>query len=176
MRKLAFVLAVLLAAPAGAAWITSPLLFKAYDGATTVPGLSPCNSKRIGVHTTVTDALDATHCEAGGTTLMECRCNGTAWVATGLTVAAAAEGLTTACSQYAWPVSDGDTSMSCSSNAPTATLATTATTATGVSLLASPPYTCDGTKEGKLYSDTSHAACWCDGSTWTKLGGAGTCE
>lgn len=41
--------------------------------------------------------------------------------------------------------------------------------------LASPPYTCDGTTEGAEYSDTSHAKCWCDGTTWQKLSGAGTC-
>jgi len=41
--------------------------------------------------------------------------------------------------------------------------------------LASPPRTCDSTAEGDLYSDTSHAMCWCDGTTWQKLSGAGTC-
>lgn len=41
--------------------------------------------------------------------------------------------------------------------------------------LASPPYPCDAGHEGYEYSDTSHAKCWCDGTTWTKLAGAGTC-
>lgn len=41
--------------------------------------------------------------------------------------------------------------------------------------LASPPRTCDATAEGDFYSDTSHALCWCDGSAWQKLSGAGTC-
>lgn len=41
--------------------------------------------------------------------------------------------------------------------------------------LASPPETCDAGHEGEMYSDTSHALCWCDGTTWTKLAGAGTC-
>lgn len=41
--------------------------------------------------------------------------------------------------------------------------------------LASPPYTCDAGHEGYEYSDTSHAKCWCDGTTWTVLAGAGTC-
>ena len=41
--------------------------------------------------------------------------------------------------------------------------------------LASPPRTCDATAEGDIYSDTSHALCWCDASAWQKLSGAGTC-
>lgn len=41
--------------------------------------------------------------------------------------------------------------------------------------IASPPRTCDATAEGDLYSDTSHALCWCDASAWQKLSGAGTC-
>ena len=41
--------------------------------------------------------------------------------------------------------------------------------------IASPPRTCDATAEGDLYTDTSHALCWCDGSAWQKLSGAGTC-
>lgn len=41
--------------------------------------------------------------------------------------------------------------------------------------LASPPYTCNAGNEGGTYSDTSHALCWCDGTTWTKVAGAGTC-
>ena len=49
------------------------------------------------------------------------------------------------------------------------------TSALHLTPLASPPRTCDGTAEGDFYSDTSHAACWCDGTTWTKLGGAGSC-
>lgn len=42
--------------------------------------------------------------------------------------------------------------------------------------IASPPRTCDGTAEGDLYTDTSHALCWCDASAWQKLSGAGTCD
>lgn len=38
---------------------------------------------------------------------------------------------------------------------------------------ASPP---GSPAEGMLYSDTSHAICWYDGSGWVKLGGAGTCS
>jgi hypothetical protein len=41
--------------------------------------------------------------------------------------------------------------------------------------LASPPRTCDAAAEGDIYSDTSHALCWCDASAWQKLSGAGTC-
>lgn len=44
-----------------------------------------------------------------------------------------------------------------------------------LTLLASPPRTCDATAEGDIYSDTSHALCWCDASSWQKLSGAGTC-
>jgi hypothetical protein len=42
-------------------------------------------------------------------------------------------------------------------------------------LLASPPVACDATVECAEYSDTSHAKCYCDGTTWLVLGGAGTC-
>lgn len=38
---------------------------------------------------------------------------------------------------------------------------------------ASPP---SSPAEGDLYSDTSHALCWYDGSAWQKLSGAGTCS
>lgn len=38
-----------------------------------------------------------------------------------------------------------------------------------------PPDSCSGASEGGIYSDTSHAICWCDGTTWTKIAGAGTC-
>lgn len=41
---------------------------------------------------------------------------------------------------------------------------------------AAPPATCDAGHEGAIYSDTSHALCWCDASTWQKLSGAGTCS
>ncbi len=41
--------------------------------------------------------------------------------------------------------------------------------------LATPPYACDAGHEGYHYSDTSHAFCWCDGSAWQKVAGAGTC-
>ncbi len=41
---------------------------------------------------------------------------------------------------------------------------------------ASPPFTCNGAHEGAMYSDTSHALCWCDASTWQKVFGAGTCS
>lgn len=41
--------------------------------------------------------------------------------------------------------------------------------------IASPPRTCDATAEGDIYADTSHAFCFCDGTTWQKLVGAGTC-
>jgi hypothetical protein len=41
---------------------------------------------------------------------------------------------------------------------------------------ASPPAACAGGTEGEVYSDTSHALCWCDGTTWQKLSGAGTCS
>ena len=40
---------------------------------------------------------------------------------------------------------------------------------------ASPPIACNGGNEGYIYTDTSHALCWCDGTTWQKLSGAGTC-
>ena len=49
------------------------------------------------------------------------------------------------------------------------------TSALNLALLASPPRTCDATAEGDIYSDTSHALCWCDASAWQKLSGAGTC-
>jgi len=45
-----------------------------------------------------------------------------------------------------------------------------------ISLSASPPATCDAGHEGELYADTSHALCFCDGSDWTKVVGAGTCS
>lgn len=43
--------------------------------------------------------------------------------------------------------------------------------------LASPPRTCDATAEGDIYSDTSHALCYCDGTSWNVLtgSGAGSC-
>lgn len=43
--------------------------------------------------------------------------------------------------------------------------------------IASPPRTCDATAEGDIYSDTSHALCFCDGTTWNVLtgSGAGSC-
>lgn len=43
---------------------------------------------------------------------------------------------------------------------------------------ASPPRTCDATAEGDLYSDTSHALCYCDGTSWNVLtgSGAGACS
>jgi hypothetical protein len=40
---------------------------------------------------------------------------------------------------------------------------------------ATPPNACAAGTEGAVYSDTSHAYCWCDGTTWTKIAGAGTC-
>lgn len=40
---------------------------------------------------------------------------------------------------------------------------------------ASPPIACNGGNEGYIYTDTSHALCWCDGTTYQKLSGAGTC-
>lgn len=48
----------------------------------------------------------------------------------------------------------------------------------GITLVptASPPFTCDGAHEGAHYWDTSHAGCACDGTTWTKYVGAGTCS
>jgi hypothetical protein len=47
----------------------------------------------------------------------------------------------------------------------------------GLPLLAAPPVACTAPIEGQMYADTSHAACFCDGSTWQKLtgSGAGTC-
>lgn len=36
--------------------------------------------------------------------------------------------------------------------------------------------TCDAGNEGRIYSDSSHALCWCDGTTAQKLSGAGTCD
>ena len=43
--------------------------------------------------------------------------------------------------------------------------------------LASPPRTCDATAEGDIYSDTSHALCYCDATSWNVLtgSGAGSC-
>jgi hypothetical protein len=55
------------------------------------------------------------------------------------------------------------------------TNATTGGGAIHLTPMASPPRTCDATAEGDIYSDTSHALCWCDASTWQKLSGAGTC-
>lgn len=49
------------------------------------------------------------------------------------------------------------------------------TSALNLAPLASPPRTCDAIAEGDIYSDTSHALCWCDASSWQKLSGAGTC-
>lgn len=45
-------------------------------------------------------------------------------------------------------------------------------------LLASPPATCDAGNECAEYSDTSHARCYCDGTTWNVLtgSGAGACS
>jgi hypothetical protein len=40
--------------------------------------------------------------------------------------------------------------------------------------LASAP-ACDVGGAGRIYHDTSPAFCWCDGTTWQKLGGAGNC-
>lgn len=38
------------------------------------------------------------------------------------------------------------------------------------------PVTCgDANTQGTIYNDTSVALCWCDGTTWQKLSGAGTC-
>ena len=56
------------------------------------------------------------------------------------------------------------------------TNATTGGGAIHLTPLASPPRTCDATAEGDIYSDTSHALCWCDAATWQKLSGAGTCD
>ena len=42
--------------------------------------------------------------------------------------------------------------------------------------MASPPRTCDATAEGDLYSDSSHALCYCQGSAWTVVIGAGSCS
>ena len=36
--------------------------------------------------------------------------------------------------------------------------------------------TCDAGNAGRIYSDTSPARCWCDGTTVQKLSGAGTCD
>lgn len=43
---------------------------------------------------------------------------------------------------------------------------------------ASPPRTCDATAEGDVYADTSHALCFCDGTSWNVLtgSGAGACS
>lgn len=43
--------------------------------------------------------------------------------------------------------------------------------------LASPPRTCNAGAEGDIYADTSHALCFCDGTSWNVLtgSGAGTC-
>lgn len=42
--------------------------------------------------------------------------------------------------------------------------------------LAAPPATCAAGTEGEIYSDSSHALCWCDSGTWQKISGAGTCS
>lgn len=61
-----------------------------------------------------------------------------------------------------------------------AALSATASTATLAAALRLTPIasapTCDAGSEGSLYSDTSHALCWCDGTAWAKLAGAGACE
>ena len=36
--------------------------------------------------------------------------------------------------------------------------------------------TCDAGNEGRIYNDSSHALCWCDGTTAQKLSGGGTCD
>jgi len=36
--------------------------------------------------------------------------------------------------------------------------------------------TCDSGNEGRIYNDSSHALCWCDGTTAQKLSGGGTCD
>ena len=36
--------------------------------------------------------------------------------------------------------------------------------------------TCDAGNEGRIYNDSSHALCWCDGTTVQKLSGGGTCD
>lgn len=41
--------------------------------------------------------------------------------------------------------------------------------------VASPPAACAAGTEGAIYSDDSHALCWCDASAWQKISGAGTC-
>jgi len=42
--------------------------------------------------------------------------------------------------------------------------------------LASPPITCgDANTQGWTYTDTSGALCWCDGTAWVVLAGAGSC-
>ena len=43
--------------------------------------------------------------------------------------------------------------------------------------IASPPVTCgDANTEGTIYSDDSHALCWCNGTAWVVIGGAGACS
>lgn len=39
----------------------------------------------------------------------------------------------------------------------------------------SPPAACSGPIEGAIYADTSHAFCFCDGTTWQKVIGEGSC-
>lgn len=36
--------------------------------------------------------------------------------------------------------------------------------------------TCNAGNEGRIYNDSSHALCWCDGTTVQKLSGGGTCD
>jgi hypothetical protein len=42
---------------------------------------------------------------------------------------------------------------------------------------AAPPFACDAGRDGVMYNDSSHALCFCDGTTWNKVSGsgAGTC-
>lgn len=54
---------------------------------------------------------------------------------------------------------------------------TTVTSFQKITPVASPPKTCgDANTEGTFYVDTSHALCYCDGTSWQKLQGAGTCS
>ena len=57
------------------------------------------------------------------------------------------------------------------------TNATTGGGAIHLTMFASPPRTCDATAEGDVYADTSHALCYCDGTSWNVLtgSGAGSC-
>jgi hypothetical protein len=184
MRRvtLAAVLAALFLLPAepseAISWITSPLLIRAFDGATTVAGLSPCNTKRIGVHTVVVDALSDASCSiAGGTTMLDCLCNGTSYVPRGVVgadgqprvIAEEGTSLTTR-----GKVNFIGGSITCVDNA--GADRTDCTVDTYPKLLATPPFACDAGHERSLYSDTSHALCWCSASAWVVVAGAGTCE